>query len=314
MTEIISEDVSQELGEIREKHKKKGVKLKGKKRTHSQKPPIRPVDHSHKGNGQGIGENKIINSSRNGADSGSNPECLTKIYIKVEENKDVNIEHEESHNIQKEEVDECSTVVTNSKSNHNALTRSIVKQYAKCMEKINLKKEKVLKYRKSLSRHNISEDLRSKMVNWMIEVLNTFECSNYAFFKAVRIMDAYLKNSRSPLIKDDIHIVGVVSMFIASKIEDLWPLTMETVIAKIGHDIFTQTQLKAMEIEILKTFLFRLPYTSVVEYIESNVAQFKLTFSDKLTASDLQIILKIENMAIFYAKMATYEYSFLSLK
>lgn len=43
--------------------------------------------------------------------------------------------------------------------------------------------------------HAISPLLRAKMVNWMVEVLNTFECDDQTFFLAVNIMDLYYYHS-----------------------------------------------------------------------------------------------------------------------
>ena len=47
-----------------------------------------------------------------------------------------------------------------------------------------------------LKNHAITPLLRAKMVNWMVEVLTTFECENQTFFLAVAIMDSYLLNSK----------------------------------------------------------------------------------------------------------------------
>ena len=47
----------------------------------------------------------------------------------------------------------------------------------------------------SLKNHSISPLLRAKMVNWMIEVLNTFECEDQTFFTAVTIMDLFYANT-----------------------------------------------------------------------------------------------------------------------
>lgn len=52
-----------------------------------------------------------------------------------------------------------------------------------------------LKMRNCLERHSISANLRSKMVDWMIEVLCSYKCKNQSFFLAVHYMDRYFKDS-----------------------------------------------------------------------------------------------------------------------
>ena len=46
-----------------------------------------------------------------------------------------------------------------------------------------------------LANHGIGSSLRSKMVDWMIEVLSSYKMSEETFFRSVYFMDAYLKCS-----------------------------------------------------------------------------------------------------------------------
>lgn len=76
------------------------------------------------------------------------------------------------------------------------------------------------------------------MVDWMVEVLTAFKCSDQTFFIAVNLMDRYfdaLNKQAIPLNLNELHLTGVVCMFMASKYEDVYPLLMKTVFNKIGH-------------------------------------------------------------------------------
>lgn len=42
--------------------------------------------------------------------------------------------------------------------------------------------------------------MRAKMVDWMIEVLASFNCSNETFFMAVNLMDRYLEKNLKYII------------------------------------------------------------------------------------------------------------------
>jgi hypothetical protein len=68
-----------------------------------------------------------------------------------------------------------------------------------------------------LLRHEISSSLRSKMVDWMIEVLSSYKMTEETFFKSIYVMDSYMKKSKVKLEVKDLHLVGVAAMFIASK-------------------------------------------------------------------------------------------------
>ena len=91
-----------------------------------------------------------------------------------------------------------------------------------------------------LGNHQISSEYRAKMIDWMAEVLQTFKASDQTFFLAVNIMDRYFKNCEKQMKASDLHLVGIVSMFIASKYEDVIPLLMKTIVNKIGHNKFSQ--------------------------------------------------------------------------
>jgi hypothetical protein len=106
------------------------------------------------------------------------------------------------------------------------------------------------------------------MIDWMAEVLTTFKTSDQTFFLAVNIMDRFFKNTSSELKAADLHLIGVATMFIASKYEDVVPILMRTVINKIGHNKFTQQQIQEKEIEILKALSFKVGAPTVKEHLD----------------------------------------------
>lgn len=91
-----------------------------------------------------------------------------------------------------------------------------------------------------LNKHKVDSVTRTKMVDWMLEVLNVFKCEDDTFFLSVHIMDLYINKSQSCLTSDDIHLIGITAMFIASKFEDVVPLRLSSVVSKIGHNLFSE--------------------------------------------------------------------------
>ena len=70
-----------------------------------------------------------------------------------------------------------------------------------------------------LANHGISASLRSKMVDWMIEVLSSYKMTEETFFRSVLLMDGYMKKCPKRLEVKDLHLIGVSSMFAAAKYE-----------------------------------------------------------------------------------------------
>ena len=83
------------------------------------------------------------------------------------------------------------------------------------------------------------------MVDWMIEVLTNFKCEDQTFFLAISLLDRYLKNKRECQEIADLHIMGVTTMFIASKYEDIYPLKMKMIFEKIAHKKIPIKRIKA---------------------------------------------------------------------
>jgi hypothetical protein len=107
----------------------------------------------------------------------------------------------------------------------------------------------------------------------MVEVLTTFKNSDQTFFLAVNLLDRYFKNSSKQLAATELHISGIVSMFIASKYEDVIPLLMRTIISKIGHNKFQVRQIEEKELEILKTLEYKIGAPTVLEFLERYLSE-----------------------------------------
>lgn len=81
------------------------------------------------------------------------------------------------------------------------------------------------------------------MIDWMVEVLTTFKASEQCFFTAVTLMDRYFKKTDFILGSSDLHLIGVTTMFIASKYEDVVQFSLETIVQKVGHSKFSKQQI-----------------------------------------------------------------------
>ena len=68
---------------------------------------------------------------------------------------------------------------------------------------------------------------------------------------AINLLDRYFKNTEKELTGSDLHVSGIVCMFIASKYEDVIPLLMRTIINKIGHNKFEVPLIEPKELDIL---------------------------------------------------------------
>ncbi|CAK65069.1 unnamed protein product (macronuclear) [Paramecium tetraurelia] len=121
----------------------------------------------------------------------------------------------------------------------------------------------------SLAKHLINDKSRALMVDWMIKV---FGCRNFTnentFFRAVNLMDAYLKNTEQQYNDSDIYLIGVTCIFIASKVEDIECFDIETIIIDLSHNKFSAYQIKTMEKDILETLNYNTNFPTLNEYLQ----------------------------------------------
>jgi len=91
-----------------------------------------------------------------------------------------------------------------------------------------------------LNRHNIESHYRTKIVDWMMEVVHAFNCETETMFLSVTIMDLFLNVSKNKISKDLLHLICTTSIYMASKMEDIMPISVNSVINKIMHNKYNQ--------------------------------------------------------------------------
>lgn len=133
--------------------------------------------------------------------------------------------------------------------------------------------EETVDLKDCLGKHKITAALRARMVDWMIEVLTNFRCDDQTFFIAVSLMDRYFKNAVLRKEVSDLHIVGVTSMFIASKFEDIYPLKMKTVYEKIAHKKLDISRIKELELDILSSISYKIHSPTVLDFLKVYMAE-----------------------------------------
>jgi len=121
-----------------------------------------------------------------------------------------------------------------------------------------------------LNSHKITERMRTRMVDWMIEVLSNYHCDESTYFEAINLMDRYFKQCdiRHQILQPpELHLIGVTSMFIASKYQDIYPLRLKIVKDKIAHNKLSCQEIKDKEDEITRYLDYNLGLPTMWDFI-----------------------------------------------
>nr|XP_009763406.1 PREDICTED: cyclin-B1-1-like isoform X7 [Nicotiana sylvestris] len=115
----------------------------------------------------------------------------------------------------------------------------------------------------------ITPQMRGILINWLIEVHLKFDLMQETLFLMVTLLDYYLTLAR--VKKNDLQLVGLTSLLLASKYEDLFhPRVMD--LLSISAESYTRDQMLEMEKDILRKLKFRLnaatPYVFMLRLLK----------------------------------------------
>ena len=112
---------------------------------------------------------------------------------------------------------------------------------------------------------DISEKMRSILIDWLVEVHNKFKLSPETLFLTVNIIDRYLE--RISICKARLQLVGVSAMLIASKYEDIYPPETNDFVY-ITDKAYTKEEILAMEMSILKQLEYNVTVPSSYRFLQ----------------------------------------------
>ncbi|KAK9070607.1 hypothetical protein SSX86_011009 [Deinandra increscens subsp. villosa] len=145
---------------------------------------------------------------------------------------------------------------------------------------------------------DITPQMRGIIINWLIEVHLKFDLMQETLYLMVTLLDYYL--STVAIKKNEMQLVGLTSLLLASKYEDFWhPKVMELI--SISAETYTRDQMLGMETTILTKLGYRLnmptPYVFMLRFLKA-----------------AQGGKKFENLAFFLIELCLVEYDALRYK
>ena len=139
----------------------------------------------------------------------------------------------------------------------------------------------------------------------MIEVLSSFSCTPNTFFVSVDIMDRYFQKTQRTLETKDIHLVGVTSMLLASKMEEIIPFKVSTVVDKMTHGKMKAKEVVDCETDILTALNFKLlEQPSLFVFVEFLLV--RLGFHEHALKDDVYKVIA------YITKMLMHDYSLIT--
>jgi len=145
-------------------------------------------------------------------------------------------------------------------------------------------KEKELKYiipNYMPSQVYISKNMRAVLIDWMVEVQESFELNHETLYLAVKMVDHYLSNK--VIAKDKFQLLGATCLLMASKYDERIPPSIEDFLY-ICDDAYVKRDLILMEIEVFKKLNFFLGFPMSYRFLRRFARTGKLSM-ETLTLS-----------------------------
>jgi len=164
---------------------------------------------------------------------------------------------------------------------------------------------------------DITEGMRAILVDWLVEVQESFELNHETLYTAVKLMDLYL--SKVFVTKEELQLVGATACLIACKIDERIPPNLDDFVY-VCDDAYSRQEIMAKERDMIETvdydvgyslsyrFLRRygrvcqvtMPVLTLARYIlETSLMEYKFNVQlseSLLAAATLSLAMKVQNI------------------
>merc|ERR1712226_553178 len=163
----------------------------------------------------------------------------------------------------------------------------------------------------------VSKSMRAILVDWLVEVQESFELNHETLYTAVKILDLYMANK--VVNKEELQLVGATACLIACKIDERIPPNLDDFVY-VCDDAYSRQEIMAKERDMIETvdydvgyplsyrFLRRfgrvcqvtMPVLTLARYVlEMSLMEYKFNVQlseSVLAAATLALAMKISNI------------------
>ena len=169
--------------------------------------------------------------------------------------------HKENKKITKENIQNCNEYINE------------IFSHLKETENLNLPLENYMEKTQS----EINERMRIILLDWLIDVQLKFKLLPETLFLTINIIDRYLSISKAT--KENLQLIGITSMLIACKYEEIYFPEIKDFIY-MTDDTYSKDEVLQMEYEILKKLEFNITNPSSLRFLE--IYNFYLKLDNKI--------------------------------
>lgn len=184
-----------------------------------------------------------------------------------------------------------------SKTNENFKISKYIKNILNNLKKSENKKKEFKNVNFS-QQNEITEKMRTILINWIIMVHKNFRLKEDTLFLAITIIDRY--TAKNIVKRKNYQLLGITSLYIASKFEEIYPPKLNKFVC-ICDKAFLKSDIISYEAKILKSLDFRICVPTSYYFLNSISHLFSLDA-------------KTVEICTYFLYLSFYEYKCFSLK
>jgi len=136
-----------------------------------------------------------------------------------------------------------------------------------------MEKKTKLKWDYMSKQTQVSHNMRSILVDWLVEVATEYKLLPETLHLAISFIDRFM--SVMSVQKSKLQLVGITAMLVAAKVEEIYPPTISEFIY-ITDDSYTKKQILRMEVLLLKVLEFDLSLPTSFAFLNQYIHMFGL--------------------------------------
>jgi len=159
-------------------------------------------------------------------------------------------------------------------------------------------------------KENISLEMRSILVDWLVEVVEEFKLESETLFLTIHYIDRYLSEislSDKPITKGKLQLLGITSLLIASKYEEICVPTVADLVY-IADNTYKKEEVLTMEVNLLNVLRFDITICTMKRFVQ----YFLKTAEGGLPKSQEAVVQRstLENLSNYISELALVDYRF----
>lgn len=128
---------------------------------------------------------------------------------------------------------------------------------------------------------DVTHNMRSILIDWLVEVGEEYKLSSQTFFLAVNYVDRLL--GMRPVNRNKLQLIGITCMLVAAKYEEIYPPTIDEFVY-ISDNTYSRNDVLTMESVLLTSLQFSLSAPTSWEFVRSFCASASIGERPKFLA------------------------------